>query len=89
MQDTCKKECHFWKKYGDKCPNYIRSGWRSSESQEEITVHDCAPIRTLLMIQELYNKFIGVQQASEETRNVLIDLGRLAEVKRLKYGVED
>ena len=85
MEDTCKKsDCHLWKKYGEKCPNYIRSAWRKNDSNQEKIVHDCAPIRTMLMLQDLYNKLIGVQQVSEETRNVILQIGEMASQMRIE-----
>ncbi len=32
-------------------------------------VQDCSPRRTLLMVQELFNRQIGLQKAQEEQRN--------------------
>ena len=32
-------------------------------------IKDCAPRRTFLMIQELYNRMIGIQQAQEQQRD--------------------
>lgn len=72
MQDTCKKPaCHLWKKYQEACPNYIKSEWRNEESGELRLIHDCAPVRTMIMLSEIYNKIIGVQKAAEQTRNAL------------------
>jgi hypothetical protein len=85
MEDTCKKsDCHLWKKYREKCPNYVRSGWRSVESNQEKTIHDCAPIRTMLMLQELYNRLIGVEKVGEQTRNALVQIGKMAQIKMLE-----
>jgi len=85
MEGTCKKkDCYLWKKHEEKCPNFIRSYWKSTETNVEKPVEDCAPIRTLLMLQELYNKFIGVQQATEETRNALVKIGEIAKTRLLE-----
>jgi len=72
MQDTCKKlDCHLWKKYKDTCPNYTKSEWREETSNEIKLIHDCAPIRTMLMLQELYNRLIGVEKSNEQVRNAV------------------
>ena len=72
MKDTCRfdDDCYFagLLEKKEQCPNYSRSYWRNDKA-EEICVHDCAPIRTMLMVQELFNRFIGLQEASEQERN--------------------
>ena len=86
MEDTCKKpDCHLWKKYGEKCPNYYRTGWREKDSSQEIIVHDCSPVRTMLMLQDISNRLIGVQQAGEQTRNVIFELGQIASQMRIEH----
>ena len=70
MQNTCsKEECPLWKEYGDKCPNYIESWWQAEGKGQPIMVCDCAPKRTFLMIQDLHNRFVGVQRSQEQQRN--------------------
>ena len=70
MQDTCLKEkCPLYKKFKKRCPNFIETGWKEHDKAQPIMVADCAPRRTLLMMQTLYNRFIGVQKSNEEQRN--------------------
>jgi len=91
MEDTCNKECPLWKKYKDKCPNYVESWWQSNDGGEPKLVKDCAPKRTFLMIQELNNRLVGLQQAQEQQRNltstVMTSLQSVA--KRIKAKIDD
>ena len=67
VQPTCReKECHLWNK--GKCPFSLETWWKPLEGQPKL-VRDCAPIRTMLMTQELYNRQIGLQKAIEDQRN--------------------
>jgi len=67
MEATCKeKECSHWNK--GKCPFSVETWWKPIEGQPRL-VRDCAPIRTMLMVQELYNQQVRLQQALEEQRN--------------------
>ena len=73
MKDTCEfKECPFAKrmklKQASECPNNLVNGF-TSDKGETVMVNDCAPKRTLLMIQELFNRTVGLQQANEQQRN--------------------
>ncbi len=69
MENTCNTGCKLWKKYKESCPNYMETFWKKDEKAESILIKDCAPKRTFLMIQELYSRLIGVQQAEEEQRD--------------------
>ena len=70
MEDTCNKDCEFGKLFKSEreCCNYIESWWKPLEGQP-VLIKDCAPRRNFWMIQDLYNRLIGVQQANEEQRN--------------------
>jgi len=78
MDNTCNFEkCEFAKvlMFGSphQCPNYVESFWiqgpmQSTGGQPKL-VCDCSPKRVFLMIQELYNRQIGTQQALEQVRN--------------------
>lgn len=76
MEDTCRKgECPMWKKFKDKCPNYIESWWQPKQpggDGQPLLVHDCAPRRTFLLIQDLSNRLIGVEKSNEQQRNTNI-----------------
>jgi hypothetical protein len=72
-KDTCKKEkCHLWGLFeGEGCPNFYRNTfYPEGKVDGSYTVDDCAPVRTMLMIQELHNRLIGVQRSNEQQRNV-------------------
>jgi hypothetical protein len=80
MEDTCNKtDCALWGLFDHKCPNYVESWWNSSDNKPKL-VHDCAPRRTFIMIQDLHNRLIGVQKAQEETRNEVAQVRWLASV---------
>lgn len=72
MEGTCHYDkCKFGKDFfgkAEECFNYKQTWWKPLEGEPKL-VQDCSPIRTLLMVQELYNRLIGVQQAVEEQRN--------------------
>ena len=93
MDDTCKaKECKLHELLGgtpEQCPNFIQTAWTSQETGVSKLVRDCAPIRTMLMIQELVNRTLGLQQAQEQQRNeshVVVDIVKKALTQRIKRG---
>lgn len=73
MESTCNyPECEFAKQLFDKpeqCPNFQEAWWTPGGDKKPILIKDCAPRRTFLMIQDLHNRLIGVQKASEQSRN--------------------
>ena len=83
MEGTCKQDCHLWKKYREKCPNYIESWWKSnaptvgpsghgaSVNEVPVLVKDCTPKRTLLMLQEIHDRLVTVQAVNEGTKNMV------------------
>jgi hypothetical protein len=71
MQNTCDFEKCYFAQLLDKveqCPNYVEAWWTPHKGQPEL-YKDCAPKRTQLMVQELYNRLTGLQQSSEQERN--------------------
>lgn len=72
-KDTCVKEnCALWDLFGDgkKCPNYYKNIFYEGGTVEGAReIHDCAPIRNMLLTQELHSLFIGTQKAFEQQRN--------------------
>ena len=80
LTDTCiKKECHLWKKYKDKCPNFFKFGGKDPESLQSYTTYDCSPRRNALMTQEILARFTGLQKANEQARNKTNSFLRLFE----------
>jgi len=71
MKDTCDTKCKFWKKYGEHCPNYIESAWRSADSNEFKRVKDCAPKRTFLMLQSIENRLLAIEKQINGFKNVI------------------
>lgn len=72
MEGTCETlNCALFNLLGGKpeqCPNFIETVWVSDKGEKKL-VRDCAPKRTLLMVQDLYNRQVGLQKAQEEMRN--------------------
>jgi len=76
MQETCNPDkCKLFQLLGgnpEECPNYVVSWWTPQDGLKKgqpIVVKDCAPKRTLLMIQELMNMNVALQRAEEQQRN--------------------
>ena len=82
MKPTCNfAECQFAKvlklKKPDGCPNYMDNLFTPQgpgADPKPVLIQDCAPRRTLLMLQELYNRDIGMQAALEQQRNVSVGI---------------
>ncbi len=75
--DTCNLKCPYWKKWKENCPNYMKTGWRAAEGGQPIYLNDCAPKRSVLMHQDLTERFLGWQKASEEERNLQTNNAKL------------
>ena len=69
MEETCFKDCPLWKQFGKECPNFIESGWKDEKTGQVKIVKDCAPRRTMLMLQELFNRIVSLEKASNQARN--------------------
>ena len=87
MENTCSKDCPLWKKYKEKCPNFIQTTWKDDKGNMKI-INDCSPKRTMLMIQELYNRIIGVEKAQEQQRNefsylTIMEKEKLLQIKNI------
>lgn len=62
MKDTACENCPFKAMGFEECPNYIETLWHTEGELQPQIVRDCAPKRNLLMTQELYNRFFGLQK---------------------------
>ncbi len=74
MEDTCRYEtCVIAKKFRLKerqgCPNFIEVVFKDDETGQTKLVGDCAPVRTLLMIQDMFNRLICVQKNQDKQKN--------------------
>ena len=65
---TCKVAKRLKLKDRSECPNYLENIFVTTKG-EKVTVHDCAPVRSMLMMQDLHNQIIGLQKVSEQQRN--------------------
>ena len=72
MENTCEfDKCYFFGLLDDirQCPNYMENGWKEELTGKLCIVKDCAPKRTALMVQDLYNRMIGVEKSQGKQRN--------------------
>jgi len=68
-KDTCPgKECPLWKRYGEHCPNYVKGEWRTNDGHE-YTTHDCAPKRSMILCQQIYDNMVNVRKDYNQVRN--------------------
>ncbi len=86
MENTCKfPKCAIAKrlkiKVLDECPNHVSTWWNQKDAKP-VLISDCAPQRTMFMVQDLYNKLVGVQESQEQQRNKLEPLDDLIEMAR-------
>ena len=58
----------------DQCPNYIETLWHKKDEPQPVVVKDCAPKRSLLMIQELYNRNFALQQQASQSEAELFEV---------------
>ena len=66
MQGTCEL-C--WMMKQGRCPNYLESWWTPKDGGTPILVKDCAPKRSLVMLQELSNRVESLQKELNQVRN--------------------
>ena len=66
---TCFKKCKYYK-HRERCPNRVKTSWVTEAGQTK-EVWDCAPKRTLLLMLNWDQRLMGVQQATEQNRNIM------------------
>jgi len=74
-----------------KCPNYIETWWTPNKiggESQPVLVCDCAPKRTLMMIQDLHNRLLGVEKSQEELRNETVWTEVVASVIGKNIGID-
>jgi len=75
IQDTAQcEDCAFKVKDGKKCPNYIETIWQEEGNPQPRIIKDCAPKRTLLMLQELYNRTFALQKQVSQSEGLVHEL---------------
>ena len=73
-EDTCiGKPCPFWKKYKEKCPNFVEGAWVTNEGHTYVT-KDCAPKRAMILCQQVYDQMIGTRKDYNLVRNANAEL---------------
>jgi hypothetical protein len=77
-EDTCRKSCPFWIRYKDGCPHYVEGKWESYEGGEEYITKDCAPKRTMILTQQMYDHVIGTRRDYNQMRNAQVEVLKLA-----------
>jgi len=80
MKPTCReKECMHWSE--GRCPFSLETWWQPApepgKKTDPVLLRDCAPIRTLMLVQELYNQQVRLQAAHEAQRNKAEELMKL------------
>jgi hypothetical protein len=76
--DTCTgKRCPFWNRYGDQCPNFVEGTWLTPENHEYKT-KDCAPKRSMILCQQLYDFMIGTRKDYAEVRRAVVEVTKYA-----------
>ena len=85
MKETACEQCPFKIMGFSECPNYIETLWHKEGELQPQIIRDCAPKRTLLMLQELYNRTFALQQQVGQFENVTEKMK--AEVKRLIHAI--
>lgn len=66
--DTCNEKCPFWKKYKKNCPNFVEGEWRTHEGHTYKTF-DCAPKRSMILCQQVYDHMLNVRMDYNTVRN--------------------
>ncbi len=90
MEDTCKFEkCVIAKrlkiKRPEECVNHVESWWTEDGPEgkgKPVKIDDCAPVRTMLMVQELHGRLVGVEKSQEQQRNALQPLSGLIQMAK-------
>ena len=67
-QNTCNKGCPFWKKYKENCPNFVAGQWKTHEGHVYST-KDCAPKRSMILCQQVYDHMLDVRKDYNQVRN--------------------
>jgi hypothetical protein len=75
-QNTCNEKCPFWKKYKKDCPNFVEGRWRTKEGHEYDTF-DCAPKRSMILCQQVYDHMLDVRKDYGTVRNETYKLMKL------------
>ena len=71
-QDTCPgRPCPYWKRYKENCPFFVEGGWKTPDGHT-YTTKDCAPKRSMILQQQIYDTMIGVHKSHNESRNANI-----------------
>lgn len=72
--DTCTgKKCPFFRRYGDQCPNYVTGQWVTNDGHIYDT-KDCAPKRSMILCQQIYDQMVDTRKDYNDVRNVTIQL---------------
>lgn len=89
QEDTCTKEkCKLWDLFDGECPNRVTMWWENQLTKQKKAVDDCAPKRTVLMLQDIHNRLVATQKSAEEMRNEAVWVQVVAEVLGKNSGVD-
>jgi hypothetical protein len=59
------------------CPNYVEGTWESAEGEKYATF-DCAPKRTMILTQQMYDHVIGTRRDYNQMRNATVEILKMA-----------
>jgi hypothetical protein len=83
--DTCiGTACPFYKRYREACPNFVEGEWETTDGHK-YTTKDCAPKRSMILTQQIYDMMIVTRKDYGHVRRAMIDVAQLA---CLNTGVE-
>lgn len=74
IKDTVCEGCKY-----KECPNKIESYWKDAQTGELKVVTDCAPKRSMMMIQDMSTQLVSQQAAIEQLRNENHDIKKQLE----------
>ncbi|MES2409031.1 MAG: hypothetical protein V4509_01880 [Patescibacteria group bacterium] len=90
MKDTACENCPFKKMGFEQCPNYIETLWHQKDESQPVIIKDCAPKRSLLMVQELYNRTFALQQQINQSETEMGQMrGAITKLYEVIQYVED
>lgn len=88
MENTCKKEkCFFWDLFDGRCPMYIELKYEDKHTHAVRYTEDCAPIRIVLMLTEMYPRLEGIERTQDHIRNETVWTQVVAEIMGKNAGI--
>ena len=78
-RDTCiGKKCPFWIRYQESCPNYVDGSWTSTKDGHTYATKDCAPKRSMILCQQIYDQMTNVRKDYGTVRKAMGEVVQIA-----------